>query len=42
MNTDNVQLTIVGSGPLEKKLKELIKDLKLKDNIEIIKNVSDE
>jgi glycosyltransferase involved in cell wall biosynthesis len=37
----NVQLTIVGSGPLEKKLKELIKDLKLKDNIEIIKNVSD-
>ena len=37
----NVRLIIVGSGPLEKKLKELIKDLKLKDNIEIIKNVSD-
>ena len=38
----NVQLTIVGSGPLEKKLKELIKDLKLEDNVKIIKNVSDD
>lgn len=38
---DTVQLTIVGSGPLEKKLKELIKELKLQDNVKIMKNVSD-
>ncbi len=39
---ENVQLTIVGSGPLEKKLKDLIKDLELKNNVKIIKNVSDD
>ncbi|MCE7697681.1 MAG: glycosyltransferase family 4 protein [Methanobacterium paludis] len=38
---DNVYLKIVGSGPLEKKLKELVKDLKLKKNVEILKNVPD-
>lgn len=37
----SVHLTIVGSGPQEKKLKDLLKELKLKDNVEIIKNVSD-
>jgi len=38
----NVQLTIVGSGPLEKKLKNIIKELKLDSNAKIMKNVSDE
>jgi glycosyltransferase involved in cell wall biosynthesis len=38
---NNVHLTIVGSGPLEKKLRDLLEDLELKDNVEIIKNVSD-
>lgn len=38
----NVRLTIVGSGPLEKKLKNIIKELKLEDNAKIMKNVSDE
>ena len=39
---ENVTLRIVGSGPLEKKLKELIEDLRLQKNVEILKNVSDE
>lgn len=39
---ENVQLTIVGSGPLEKKLNNLIKKLKLQNNIKIIKNISDD
>lgn len=38
---ENVKLKIVGSGPLEGKLKALIKDLKLERNVEILKNVSD-
>ena len=38
---ENVKLKIVGSGPLEGKLKVLIKDLELKKNVEILKNVSD-
>lgn len=38
----NVRLTIVGSGPLEKMLKYLIKKLELKDNVKIMKNISDE
>ena len=38
----NVQLTIVGSGPLEEKLKNIIKELKLETNAKIMKNVSDE
>jgi glycosyltransferase involved in cell wall biosynthesis len=38
----NVKLTIVGSGPLEKKLKDLLKELKLEDKVKIIKNVSDQ
>ncbi len=38
----NVELKIVGSGPLEIQLKNLIKDLKLENNIQIIKNVTDE
>lgn len=38
---ENVQLTIVGSGPLEKKLKSLIIELKLENNAKIMKNVSD-
>jgi len=37
----NTQLNIVGSGPLEKKLKNLIEELKLENNVKIIKNVSD-
>lgn len=39
---ENVQLTIVGSGPLEEKLKGLIKDLCLENNVKIMKNVSDD
>lgn len=38
----NVQLTIVGSGPLEKKLKKLIKVLRIQNNVKIIKNISDD
>lgn len=38
---ENVKLKIVGSGPLEEKLKALIKDIKLERNVEILKNVSD-
>jgi glycosyltransferase involved in cell wall biosynthesis len=38
---DNVKLIIVGSGPLETKLKTLIIDLKLENNIQIINNVTD-
>jgi len=36
------RLKIVGSGPLESKLKELIYELNLSDEVEIVKNVSDE
>ena len=39
---NNVKLMIVGSGPLETKLKTLIKDLILENNIQIISNVTDE
>ena len=39
---ENVKLKIVGSGPLEKPIKKLIKELKLESTIEIISNVSDE
>ncbi len=39
---ENVRLKIVGSGPLESKLKSLIRELGLGDKVEIIKNVSDE
>lgn len=39
---NNVRLKIVGSGPLEKQIKQLIKELKLEKNIEIIQNVSDD
>ncbi len=43
LNThSNVHLTIVGSGPLGKKLKDLIKELKLQNNVNILKNVSDD
>ncbi|WP_286474283.1 glycosyltransferase [Methanobacterium sp. CWC-01] len=38
---DDVKLKIVGSGPLEEKLKSLLYDLDLEDKIEILKNVSD-
>lgn len=38
---ENVKLKIVGSGPLEGKLKSFIKDFELERNIEILKNVSD-
>ncbi|OEC84710.1 glycosyl transferase family 1 [Methanobacterium sp. A39] len=38
----DVRLTIVGSGPLEEKLKSLITELKLENNAKIMKNVSDE
>jgi glycosyltransferase involved in cell wall biosynthesis len=38
----NVKLKIVGSGPLEGKLKNLITELELENEVEIIKNVSDE
>jgi len=36
------RLKIVGSGPLESKLKKLIYELGLGDEVEIVKNVSDE
>jgi glycosyltransferase involved in cell wall biosynthesis len=36
------RLKIVGSGPLESKLKELIYELDLGDEVEIVNNVSDE
>jgi glycosyltransferase involved in cell wall biosynthesis len=39
---NNVKLTIVGSGPLEKQLKKQITDFKLDKNIQIMGNVSDE
>jgi len=39
---DNARLMIVGSGPLESKLKSLIYELDLGDYVEIVKNVSDE
>ena len=39
---ENIQLTIVGSGPLEEKLKNIIKELNLESNAKIMKNVSDE
>lgn len=37
----NARLKIVGSGPLESKLKSLIIELELEEHVEIIKNVSD-
>lgn len=37
----NIRLKIVGSGPLEGKLKDIIKDLGLGKEVELIKNVSD-
>ncbi|KAF5040329.1 D-inositol-3-phosphate glycosyltransferase [anaerobic digester metagenome] len=39
---ENARLKIVGSGPLEPKLQSLIYELNLGDQVEIIKNVSDE
>lgn len=39
---NHVRLKIVGSGPLESKLKDLIHELDLEDEVEIVKNVSDE
>jgi glycosyltransferase involved in cell wall biosynthesis len=39
---ENVKLKIVGSGPLEKPIKKLIKELKLESTIEIISNVPDD
>lgn len=39
---NNARLKIVGSGPLENKLKNLIKELGLDETVEILKNVSDE
>jgi len=39
---EKVRLMIVGSGPLESKLKALIYELDLGDYVEIVKNVSDE
>lgn len=39
---DDVRLKIVGSGPLEGKLKSLISELDLEEYVEIIKNVSDD
>lgn len=38
----NARLIIVGSGPLESKLKELIYEMGLENEVEIVKNVSDE
>lgn len=38
----HARLKIVGSGPLESKLKELIYELDLGNEVEIVKNVSDE
>jgi glycosyltransferase involved in cell wall biosynthesis len=39
---EHARLKIIGSGPLESKLKELIYELNLGDEVEIVKNVSDE
>ena len=39
---ENVRLKIVGSGPLEKSLKNHIKDLNLENHVQIVSNVSDE
>lgn len=39
---DDVRLRIVGSGPLEGKLKSLISELDLEEYVDIIKNVSDD
>jgi len=39
---ENARLKIVGTGPLESKLKELVYELDLGDEVEIVKNVSDE
>lgn len=39
---ENASLKIVGSGPLESELKELIYELDLGDEVEIVKNVSDD
>jgi glycosyltransferase involved in cell wall biosynthesis len=39
---DDVRLKIVGSGPLEEKLKKFIQDLGLNNFVKIIKNVSDD
>ena len=39
---NNVHLKIVGSGPLENKIKKLIKDLKLENNVQILSNLSDQ
>ncbi len=38
----NARLKIVGSGPMESELKELIYELELGDEVEIVKNVSDD
>lgn len=38
----NAKLKILGSGPLEEKLNSLIKELKLEEVVDIVKNVSDE
>src|SRR5690606_14251241 len=38
----NTRLNIIGSGPLENKLKNLIKELELEETVEILKNVSDD
>ena len=38
---ENVRLKIVGSGPLESKLNNIIEELELVNEVEIIKNVSD-
>jgi len=39
---DNVNLKIVGTGPLENQIKNLLNELKLTKCIEVISNVSDE
>lgn len=39
---ENAKLKIVGSGPLESKLKAVIYELGLGDEVEIVKNISDE
>jgi glycosyltransferase involved in cell wall biosynthesis len=38
----NVELRIIGSGPMEKKLDNLIRELRLEETVKIRKNVSDE
>lgn len=38
----NARLKIVGSGPLESELKELIYELELGDEVEIVNNISDD